>query len=537
MDMHDATDTKSLLQLDLIERLPNIANGEWVTVYKNDKNFAIWCALLDDSAALIAANKDEWDFGMDDGRPCFIQTYHNDECITVYNPFGGEHGIRPFIRIRDFNGAFKKYVEVLEEFRLYHNLAEDKGSQCLFDFDSSGQKIEVVKITENTVSVKRKYLMKFQAATRLHFAIFIDSRRFSNGFISSFSDDELSTGQKHGLIRWKRDIVELERKDDCKSCSILFAKIILDPPGIEKSGVWPFDHDPFKEVKFIIAIDKDGNEIEHTSDPQKIGEKKYLIPVYFRREVLSKYYEHSDRYQVSDGYLKCMDLWGLRIDNDLKEYVVVFLGDLCELPYDEKLYWRSCNITPQGEISKTNLIRNFGADFIDAESVDLTFRRKYENIIRDWKNINGWPLFLDLNEDDAHLINTIRIPGGDAQNELDEQILILAKLLIDSLNEKKLSENLESLKEGSKGIEKLQLFLEKTKFDDTERVIGFLRNLQNLRSQGSAHRKGAPYKKNISKIREDGKNNVDIFTDYLKKANDVIESLHRHLTCNRFFQK
>ncbi|MCW3046959.1 MAG: hypothetical protein JWO74_1243 [Solirubrobacterales bacterium] len=97
----------------------------------------------------------------------------------------------------------------------------------------------------------------------------------------------------------------------------LFGKRLLPPPPLEASGIPPFK--PEKEYEqFVIGTDT-GEEVRVTSDPAELanyfganpGNPHYLTPVYFRREVLNKYYADPDRYTVEDGYVRCAGLWGL----------------------------------------------------------------------------------------------------------------------------------------------------------------------------------------------------------------------------------
>ena len=89
-------------------------------------------------------------------------------------------------------------------------------------------------------------------------------------------------------------------------------------------------------MAFIIGVDEDGNSVEHTSDPDTLanyfganpGAPHYLTAIYFRREVMAKYYAEPERYNVSDGQLTCLSLWSCQIDKDLSSHVAVFLGDL-----------------------------------------------------------------------------------------------------------------------------------------------------------------------------------------------------------------
>jgi hypothetical protein len=74
--------------------------------------------------------------------------------------------------------------------------------------------------------------------------------------------------------------------------------------------------------------------------------------------VLQKYYDNPEKYSVEDGYLRRSGSWGLRMDNDSPDRVVVFLGDLGrDLPKSERDYWRSFNVAPEGSMSQTGIRR------------------------------------------------------------------------------------------------------------------------------------------------------------------------------------
>jgi len=76
---------------------------------------------------------------------------------------------------------------------------------------------------------------------------------------------------------------------------------------------------PKQYQDFIIGSDAKGQPIKHTSDSEKLANHfgknsdapNYLTAVYFRPEVLSKYYADPAKYSVEDGYLRCGGLWGI----------------------------------------------------------------------------------------------------------------------------------------------------------------------------------------------------------------------------------
>lgn len=136
------------------------------------------------------------------------------------------------------------------------------------------------------------------------------------------------------------------------------------------------------------------------------------------------------------------------------------------------------------------------------------------------------PLSKNDSKNDEYHFKTLRIPLTDEQNEFDEQVLSLTKLLIDSLNEKEFAIGSDS-KKGSKGIDKLENFL-RSKGVIFEGMIEFLRDLQSLRSSGVAHLKGKKYSKIKKTFGIDQKSLPQVFNDILIKAIWTLNSLENY---------
>jgi hypothetical protein len=103
----------------------------------------------------------------------------------------------------------------------------------------------------------------------------------------------------------------------------------------------------------------------------------------------------------------------------------------------------------------------------------------------------------------------------NSQAELDEQVLHLAKLLVDSLNEKEIALAAKEVPEGAKGIGKLAAYFSATDFGGGESIVQFLKDLQLLRSTGSGHRKGSAYEKTIARLGVDPSRKPDAFARLL----------------------
>lgn len=260
-----------------------------------------------------------------------------------------------------------------------------------------------------------------------------------------------------------------------------------------------------------------------------------MTPVFFKKEVLTKYYSNPEKYTVDDGYLHCKGLWGLRMDNNHPRYVTVFLGDLARLHRKEQVYWKSFNVVHQGGISRVAWERGFEAKFTDPEQPDLYFKYKFEIFQKAWFEKFGWYLFKPLSKDDFHHFKSLHVPLTNDQKELDEQVLSLTKIFIDSLNEKELVKGISVEKANPKGIDKLEAFLisKNVRFKG---MFKFLRNLQSLRSTSVTHRKSEK-SKDYQKVRKffdfDNKEPQEIFEDILIKAIWTLNSLEGYFLKGR----
>jgi hypothetical protein len=138
-------------------------------------------------------------------------------------------------------------------------------------------------------------------------------------------------------------------------------------------------------------------------------------------------------------------------------------------------------------------------EWASAQSVDLQFRVVYQQVREAWRSRFGWPLFLDPEPADTHLIDQVRRPLHNTEAELEDLVRTLAKLLVDSLNEAELVRPLTPGPTGERGIAKFERWLQHVGYPDAGRDIALLRNLQTVRSKAAAHRKGSDYEKALDR--------------------------------------
>ena len=142
------------------------------------------------------------------------------------------------------------------------------------------------------------------------------------------------------------------------------------------------------------------------------------------------------------------------------------------------------------------------AEFTDSDYPDHIFKAKYLKLLEKSLKLLNWHILLPLAEKDKPYLDELHMLTVEEQHKFDILVLALTKILIDSINEKRINELLDTQElENLKGsISKLEALLKKCNIEDNilSSQIFFLRKLQNLRSASSAHRKGSNFDK-ISK--------------------------------------
>jgi len=416
---------------------------------------------------------------------------------------------------------------------LYH----DFDTNQLLKYDDRGDETIVAKIESDRVQVRLQEIRQFLAIKEMHLAIYFDLIRYSDLALDKPPIDLDYTDDLTCYV-CRADSAQLLLGDGYNSFSRLLGKKLIAPLPIEKCGLWPFDEEKEEYVDFIIDADENGDPVTYSSEPDKLANyfganpnaPNYLKPVFFQREVLTKYYAHPERFSVEDGFLRCQGLWGIQIDNNNSDYVAVFLGDLGrDLSYKEQLYWRSYNILPEGKISEVNFKRSFLAEATDPNQIDLVFKLRFAHFSERWTEKMGWSLFLRLADPDQHLSEALRTPLTNSQAEFDSQVLALTKLMIDSLNERELVKALPETNSEIKGsISKFERFLQVSNFPSVQQHIQFLRKVQGLRSASVAHRKGSQYEKIALSFGIKEGNRAAIFEKILVDATSLISDIEKY---------
>ena len=487
-----------------------VGNEQWLTVRLSSRMGKEWpgifCAFIPNDKVPTVLEHTNWDLSIGHGMPGCITYYADGDENTEYFRFGDDDGIEPLVIEREFHGMRPDYREISEEFRFFHNLCFDAKSNKYIKFSDRGDDEDSVIMEEDAVKVRLKHIRQFLAIKEMHFAIYFDVFRYSSNTLDELGMKETDESFNDALTRADFFVRKFDYSMDEEKISMsrLLGKRLI--PGLpkEKSGFAPYEEEESDHADFVIGSDEYGDPVSYNCDHEALANyfganpeaPHYLTPVFFRREVLNKYFAQPEKYSVEDNILTCGSLWSLRMDNNHEKYIIVYLGDLGrDLSYREQLYWKSFNVPPDGHISQTEFKRAFLAEFADPERADLKFKQRFRLFQERWFKKFGWHLFRPLTEKDEHLFTALRIPLTDDQSEFDSQVLALAKILADSLNDKEIQKRLSDKIADAKSISKLEAFLIQEGLADYQSHIKFLRNLFSLRSAGSGHRKGKDFEK------------------------------------------
>ncbi|MBX3390514.1 MAG: hypothetical protein KF691_13780 [Phycisphaeraceae bacterium] len=540
--MSEAEDKLRLQQAAMREWLTReLSATDMLTVYLSDirdqHNYGVYAALIPTEQVAKSLKSTNWDLSHGSGLPGAVEYHQQGSKRVEYHRFGDDDGIEPLVIDRDFHGARERYTEISEEFRLFHRLYHDQKLNQFIKIDNEGEEHLVATIEPNLVKIRVKEICQFLAIKEMHLALQFDCREDSAHTLEELGIDEEGSDYRRDLVCWGLHYGDIMLGSH-RAFSRLLGKRLIAPFPKNKSGFWGYsDADPKKYVDFIIGTDKHGGPRTHSSNPDALGNNfganpqspNYLTPVHFRKSVLEKYYQQPQKYSVEDGYLRRASLWGMYLDNHHDDRVCAWLGDLGrDLPYEEQLHWRSHNIIPVGGMSKTFIRRQLDAEFADSDRPEHVFQERYRELVQSCDEVLGWQLLLPLTDADQHHVKGVRIPATDEQRDFDEVVLSLTKILIDSLNEKSLNEciplkNRAGLKSG---ISRLEAAFDACGITGVEKHIKFLRDLQDLRSSGSAHRKGDNYRKIAARFGVDSQSLQSALGGILRKALEFLDYLN-----------
>lgn len=510
-------------QLEQRAAIDTLFEAPWITLYRRDGEENWFSGLVEPEYLNKALSGHSWDLHWGRMRPCIVTYGLHDNAEVGYERFEDE-GFEPIIIARE-RGSGPFFVELAEDIRLFLNLFPGEHGN-LVQHDDNGDEDVVATVNTQEVRIRKGPLLRYLQARQIYLAVYFDHVLH----LDEYGENPLPEAERYVDVR------EADRAWSFGSCddagppfSRLCGKRLLAPPARPSRAEREADMGQY--ASFIIGEDEMGQPREFSADPKGLANffgknphaPDYLTPVHFKREVLDRYFHNPGKYAVSDGVVRNDTHWLIRMDDDHGSRVVAFLGDLGrDLPFSEQLFWRAHNILPDGGLSRTARSRSFHAQPADSERPEHRFKAAYHHFTKAWLDAHGWPLFRPLAAGDQHLLTKLHVPTSDNPAELDAQLLGLAKILVDSLNDAELDGALASVVAGERSLAKLERYLMMRRYPDTERDVGTLRTIQGLRSSGAAHAKGSKYINALKRRGLAGKPAPDVIVALIEDAHTML---------------
>ena len=536
--MSIVSDQKRLSQAEMLAWLGrDLKMTEMVPVYIGDHlkphDYAIYCALIPSGRIDQVLSSPYWDLHWGDDMPAASVSYEGGEKRVQYLRYGSFEGFEPLIFGREFYDLYDSYLEISEEFRFFHNLYHDRKTDKYIKIDDEGNEYTVAVVEPDCIKIRLKEIRQFLAIKEMHLSIQFACTEKSEYNLQELGLEPEENEYQKDLMCWAHAYAA-SSLSDYLSFSTLVGKRLIEPLLKSKSGLWGFAEEKKKYVEFIIDIDENGTDITHISDPDVLANyfgsnpdaPHFLTPVHFDKQVLDKYYQQPNKYDVGAWSLRCGSLWHMWIDKNHDDKVCAWLGHLGErLPYKEQLHWRTHNIPPQGSVSKAFFDCGIKGKAAKSDRPEHLFKERYQNLQDACQEYLGWQLLLPLSTGDEYHFQGLRIPATDEQRDFDALVLSLTKILIDSLNERRLNTLIpEDQKAKLKGsIARLEAVLSAHDVEGAAERIAFLRKLQSLRSSSAAHRKGRNYRKIAKHFGVESQHLRDVFTGIIWQALDVLD--------------
>ncbi|MBC8182862.1 hypothetical protein H8E88_17300 [candidate division KSB1 bacterium] len=242
--------------------------------------------------------------------------------------------------------------------------------------DEQGDEVEKIKIIKhdevNLILIRKKILEKL-----LYLGEWVLVRYFAfSRFNTEWPSFDPCTSE---VCESKEYEVKFEIRK-CKDDYIEFRGAQIERPETPKEHLlsWSFDDNEEdaekKYAEFVVQDWKNKRILKNYSiDPKKFANyftKSNLpfetSPIFFKAEVLDKYKNNPDKYELTERTISCRGGWYLQT-NDINKYnqVHTYAVYLARLPYKEQVHWLQYNEEPKGGISKRAFLTDFEAKFPD----------------------------------------------------------------------------------------------------------------------------------------------------------------------------
>ncbi|HET8932002.1 MAG TPA: hypothetical protein VFN67_01115 [Polyangiales bacterium] len=254
-----------------------------------------------------------------------------------------------------------------------------------------------------------------------------------------------------------------------------------------------------------MSPDRSGFEYPIATDPVtgRLVKKRfeteadYLRPVFFKADVLEKYYNDPERYDVDikRGSVGCKWQWNLHIAHTKNGSIHAWLGDVALLPASVQQHWQSFATLDDGGPPEARVRRDLYNERVYEEDMSPVARLRAAMSAVNKAAIKrfGHPIYAATDPTHEQSIKVLRVPANNSMRAFQEQILVLAVLTVDHINAAMLDNAKITGPENEKPLNRMARVyagLSETSFEAAKEALGGLFAVQSLRSTVAAHRTG-----------------------------------------------
>lgn len=429
------------------------------------------------------------------------------------------------------------YAEINPQVTQVHDLhwIEERSAYCTLD--ETGDVCDIVSITHDGssrfITIEEKVLMKHLTLGDFVLVRFFDvDRSIIDDVVIPSADNQASRIlSSEGEIRAR--LTKVRGADGEIVRAYIRGFQILRPPKDAKSKRALFTNK--KEYCTFIAEDfKHSRVAEVSCNPDELGnyfvESPYPFstsPVFFKREVLRRFQDDSEKYSIEGGQIYCRSSWSLAFGVNEVGQVHAYLKDLATLPHSEQLYWKAFNEQPRGPISEGSYRRDFLGEWFSSPDPlhdlkeqlgKLTGESSPSALIKIWEPPSGL---------DAKLANKVHYLASNSSKEWENEIVALDRLIIEGLNLKHLRRVADELGIQHEGFGSIAVLRDALAGkgvapDIVNSIVVPFQELHMLRSKFSSHRKGSDTEKIAKEIRRKHKDLAAHHRDLVNRLSEAV---------------
>ncbi len=520
---------------DYVELYRGINQHQWITIFEeNDiKNYEndifTFCAMFKgtDEDVKMYLSKYEWGFRTEDfGKSTFNK--YGDEVEYISGAYKDE--FEYLIAIRFFDKYPSRY-EINPKLIWYGNLI-----QVGEDYRHPKTEEVLIKANKHSVKIRSSYLKDFLSANQSYLSIVFDHRRyFKEKELKSKKDYDFCSGENFYLCYSLGEIESYSGlKESYDYYSSIIGKAIVSPYKKPRHEDYKYFYEEDKFETFVIGVDDEtGDEISFECDELKLSNPfdmnpntpEFLTATYFNIKVLDKYKLDPRNYNIGDSEISYLQDWGIPFCINDENMVVVFLGDLGRIPYEEQKYWKVFNEPPKGGIEEKFFARQRLNTWTDASRIETytihLLNVSNEYIIKQHDEV----LFKKLSNADAEIYKSFILPTNLSIPDYQQFLMKLCKLIVESINTKLFQKVMGECYQSDKGsITQLDNFLKFTEIDSEGVVYSAIKKAYDSRNKLAAHQGSM---KEYNKV---WKRSADYEVNTIEDAKSLLNDLNKALS-------